>query len=173
MRKKQYVLAVGESDSSNIHPIFFTRTRLVVFFSCFTVLFLPLADLIGHGIQKLKTNYQVLELKKENAVLKNSYDLLEERAKNMESSLNELQKRNRQIRVAAAMPVSEIEYGVGGPDTPDKSGSDDYTMINQADWDLTKLEVEIEWLHNSTTELEKMTSTKVKQIAHFPSNRQE
>ncbi len=171
MPKKQYVFALGEADSDNLYSAFFSRTRVIILGTLFTVIFLSLAGLLGFGMHKLRTNDLLNDLRNENAVLMESYDLLEVKTQLMESTLDELQKRNRQIRVAAAMPISDIEYGIGGPETSNNSRFIESSRINEANISLAKLEGEIEWLRLSTAELEDMLTTKAKQIAHFPSVR--
>lgn len=171
MKNKKYILAFGEQESRHLYSLSLTRSRLIVIFSVLSILFLSIAYLMALGFQRLKTEYQMLGLKKENLILKRSYTALEERTQEMEANLKELQMRNRQICLAAAMPIPENEYGVGGPEFITTVSHIEVPEIKKSLINLRELETGIDILHRSMSELEQMISTKIIQIAHFPSIR--
>ena len=89
----------------------------------------------------------------------------------MESQLDELKRKHKQICVAAAMPTAEIDYGVGGPGFIKESSSTEFPEIIEAKLSLSNLEIGIQRLHQSMRELEDKLSLKAVQIAHYPSIR--
>lgn len=170
-KNKKYLLAFGEQESRHLYTLSLTRSRLTVTFLVLSVILLSIAYLMGLGFHRLKIEYQILGLKKENRILKRSYPALEERTQKMEASLKDLQTRNRQICLAAAMPLPEIEYGVGGPEFIKTVSRIEVPEIKKSLMDLKELETGIDSLRRSMGELEQLISTKIIQIAHFPSIR--
>lgn len=171
MKKKHYMLVFGDSRSHRVYSFTFTKAR--IFFLCvlFSGLFFILAYLAAQGFDLLKTDYHLWDLEKENAILISALEALNEKTLKIEQKLNILAKRNKQMRIAAALPVPEVQYGIGGPDFIKNTPVIDipeleYTMAN-----LIQLEEETEKLHQSMNELERHISVRFTQIAHYPSIR--
>jgi hypothetical protein len=171
MKNKKYILAFGEQESSHLYTLSLTRSRLLVIFFVLSIILLSITYFMALGFHRVKTEYRMLGLKKENLILKRSYTALEGRTQQMEASLKELQIRNRQICLAAAMPMPEFEYGVGGPEFMTTVSHIEIPEIKKSLINLEELETGIDSLHRSMRELEETISTKIIQIAHFPSIR--
>ena len=64
-----------------------------------------------------------------------------------------------------------MEYGVGGPERGRIETFIATPQTGQTEWDLNKLENEVSWLQQNVVELEQAVSSRMKQIAHYPSIR--
>lgn len=171
MTKKHYILAFGDSQSHRVYSFTFTKAK--IFFLCIlsSGLFLAFAYLAAQGLDLLKTDYRLLSMEKENAILKSALAALNEKTLKIEQTLNILAKRNKQMRMAAALPVPEVQYGVGGPDFMKSTPNIDIPELKYTMTNLTQLAEDTEKLHQSMIELERRISVRFTQIAHYPSIR--
>ena len=169
--KKQYVIAFGEVESEHMNTVLLNKTTMVVICLLLLGLLSLSVYITARGFHRLHTDYRLSALNKENRVLEHSYQTLNQRMQNMESHIEDLKKRHQNICTAAAMPAVDVEYGVGGPESRSKMPHDEHKKIIHASINLTQLEMDIEHLGYSMDRLETMISTKVQQIAHYPSIR--
>jgi murein DD-endopeptidase MepM/ murein hydrolase activator NlpD len=171
MTKKHYMLAFGDSRSHRVYSFTFTKVKIFFLSILFSGLFFILAYLTAQGLDLLKTDYRLLSMEKENAILKSALAALNEKTLEIEQTLNILAKKNKQMHIAAALPIPDAQYGTGGPDFMKSAHNIDipelkYTMAN-----LNQLEEDTEKLHQSMNELERHISVRFTQIAHYPSIR--
>lgn len=167
----QYIIAIGESEGSHLKSYMLSKQRLL--FYAFGAVFgiLLLALILGHTIIRLEMGYQSQDLKRENTRLRQRFSEWDQRMAEMENSIDNIQKRNRQIRITASMETPEMEYGVGGSESTQRAGILDIPDVMRLERNLNKIEAEINWLHMSTSEIERTLSTKILEIAHYPSIR--
>ncbi len=171
MGKNEYIIAMGKTDSEHMTTILLSRTKYVFSLIAVSSLLLSLICVFTWGLYRLRTNHTISVLEQENRILKGSYASIKERTQMTETSLEILQEKNRQIRVAAALPVPELDFGVGGPASFSRSELLDPIEVRIAGYELDKLENEITWLNKHTQELESSISARLTQISHYPSVR--
>ena len=171
MARKQFVFLMGRADGQDLKTILVSRSRLFLFSSLFIIVLLFFSYFLGRGLHGVEDNYRLQKVANENRVLKNSFGTWEKRFDEMQVSLDELIKRNRQIRMTAALSSPDVEFGMGGPELSDRPGLTEIPGLQDAELDLARLEVELTWLKTSTTEIESQLETKFKEIAHYPSVR--
>ncbi|MCJ7811968.1 M23 family metallopeptidase [bacterium] len=94
---------------------------------------------------------------------------MDEKIENLQSSLNTLQERNRQIRITAGLSLPDISYGVGGPASYTTSSLIEPPELRQTELNLEILETGVQHLLYNTAELEEVISSKILEISHFPS----
>jgi len=167
----QYIIAVGESEGSHLKSYIVSRRRLILYSLGAIIVLLLLAILLAHTILQLELGYQSQDLKRENNRLRQRFGVWEQRLAEMESSMEDIKKRNRQIRITASMETPEMEYGVGGSENPQRAGLLEIPDVVNLEYNISRVEAEMNWLHMSTSEIERMLSTKIQEIAHYPSIR--
>lgn len=171
MGRSEYIIALGKTDSENMTTLLLSRSKYTFFLIAALILLMSVICTLAWGLHRVTTNQKLTILERENNELRGSYASLVERTQITESNLAILQDKNRQIRIAAALPVPELDFGVGGPvsfNRADMLGSHEMRI---AEFNLEKLEYEIEWLSKNTQELENSISNRMMQISHYPSIR--
>ena len=171
MAEKKFIFLMGREEDSDLKTIVVSARRLFFFGSIFCICFIAAAYFLGRGFQGIETNYHTQKIQQENRVLHTNLDLWEERFQEMQASLSDLSKRNRQIRMTAALSSPDVEIGMGGPESSIRPGLTDIPKLHDLELDLARLEAEMTWLRQSTSEIESQLESKYKEIAHYPSIR--
>jgi len=171
MSKKNYFFSVVEIENNRAYSTCLSKTRISFLLLIIAAILLSASYLMSRVLYFHTTKYQLNSLERENTFLKNCITSWESRTQIIESRLEELQKRNQEIRIAAALPVQKIEYGIGGPEVASTFGFIEIPKVKETEWNISKLENEVEHLHKNMTELEGAISSRLTQIAHYPSIR--
>ncbi|MBN1779595.1 M23 family metallopeptidase [bacterium] len=171
MAGKQFIVLMGQADNPDLKSVVFPQRKLILFGSLFVLAVLCLAYILGRGFQGVETNYRAQKAIHENRVLKNSLDVWEQRFDEMRVELDDLNKRNRQIRMTAALSSPDVEMGVGGPESMPRPGLMDVPRLQEMELNLARFEADMNWLKMSTIEIESQMDSKYKEIAHYPSIR--
>jgi len=168
---KKYILMLSDSEGNHAIGLSLGRMKLLLVFLIILLLLLPIGYLLYRTIHHGHSNYQLMGLKKENALLKQTFMSWENRLEMTENSLQDLKKRNQQIRMTAGLTVPDVELGIGGPEHQIQTIYMDSKELNQFELDLTSLESEVDWMKQNTIELDQIITSRIKEIAHFPSIR--
>lgn len=171
MGERQFIFLMGQVDGSELKTIIVSWKRLLLYISLFVLFFILTAFFIGHGLVGIEMNYRSRQIFQENQVLKSSLDTWERRFSEMQVTVDDLSKRNRQIRTTASLSSPDVEFGMGGPESSVRSGLFDIPRLQDMELDLARLEAELNWVKQSTVEIENQMETKYKEIAHYPSIR--
>jgi murein DD-endopeptidase MepM/ murein hydrolase activator NlpD len=169
--KKSYLLAFGESEGTHLHSYVFSRGRL------FGLILLLLAGsallifLAVHLFYQAEVHIKTRSLRKDNSLIQERFNSWENRVKNVEALIADLEKKNRQIRITASLTLPEIEYGTGGSASSRESVYGHIPRLEEIEQDVSIMESEIAFLQSSTAELESVVLTKIREIAHYPSIR--
>ena len=161
------------SDTEGNHAIglSLSRFKLTVIFLFILILLLPIGYFLYRTVHHGYTSYQLMGLKKENDVLKQTFKAWETRLEKTENVLQDLKKKNQQIRRTAGLTVPDIELGIGGPEHIIQTPYMESKELNQFQLNLASLESEVNWMKQNTIELDQIISSRIKEIAHFPSIR--
>jgi len=167
----QYIVAIGQSEGSHLKSHMLSKQRLILYLFGVILGILLLAILLAHTILQLELGYQSQDLKRENSRLRQRFSEWEQRLAEMDASMEDIQKRNRQIRITASMETPEMEYGVGGSENTQRAGLLEIPDVIKIEHDISRLRAEMNWQHMSTAEIERILSTKIQEIADYPSIR--
>lgn len=167
----QYIIAIGESEGSHLKSYILSKRRLTIYILGVIGGVLLLAVVLSHTLLQLEMGYKSQDLKRENSRLRQRFTEWEQRLAEMDASMENIQKRNRQIRITASMETPEMEYGVGGSENAQRAGLLEIPDVLKIERNISKIEAEINWQHMSTSEIERALSTKIQEIAHYPSIR--
>lgn len=171
MNKKQYMITLASTADDKMYSTFFSRRRGFLFIFLGIFIFIGISFLLSLFIESSNSNHIVRNLERENALLKESFANFENRSKELRTQLDEIKKRNLEIRTAAALPISEPEYGVGGSKEITRAGYNEIQEIKDTELNIAALETELDFLKKNVTELEETISSRMQQIAHYPSIR--
>ena len=171
MGERKFIFLMGRADDSELKTIILSWKRLLLFISLFVLFFIFSAYFIGHGLGGIEVNYRSRQIFQENQVLKSNLDTWERRFSEMQLAVDNLSKRNRQIRMTASLSSPDVEFGMGGPESSMRSGLLDIPRLQDMELDLARLEAQLNWIKQSTSEIENQMETKYKEIAHYPSIR--
>lgn len=169
MFNKSYLLTIVETTTDRAYSTFLSRTRCIIIFLATICTFCLMLFILSIGFRHTKRDFKLRELKRENTILKKYFNSCEKRIKDIESSLEDLHKRNFRIQNLSIHSFPDIEYGVGGPESSSRISLMEIAEVKQTDLNLTKLETELDRFRKNTAELELTVSSKMKQIAHYPS----
>jgi hypothetical protein len=169
MKQKHFILAFGETSSDRIRSFMLSPLKLLITLLLCSCFVLTVTFFLFKGFHLFHNSFRVLELQKENTLLKQMSVSWENRISETESILQDLQKRNHQIMATAGLTVSELSYGVGGPVSNLRTGYMDPPQIRTNEISLSKLETELDWLKQNTEDLESTIASKQQEITHFPS----
>lgn len=110
------------------------------------------------------------ELSRKNAVLEKTFKGWEDRVRKLETEVKDVQRRNHQLRTTAFLSLPEVDYGIGGSESPLKpDGLFEFSEVRPIEWDLNRITVQVRALQANTSELEDVISKKQREIAHYPS----
>ncbi|MBN2103915.1 M23 family metallopeptidase [bacterium] len=171
MAEKQFIFLMGRSEDDELRTVVVPVKRLFIFGGLFIVVFVSLAYLLGRGFQGAETNFRTHKIMQENRILKNNLDAWDERFKEMQADINDLTKRNHQIRMTASLSSPDVAFGMGGPESSVRPELIDNPKLHYLELDLARLDAELTWLKQSTVEIEDKLESKYKEIAHYPSIR--
>ena len=168
---KNYILTLFETKNDRVSSIHLTRTRTVVTLIAIMVTFFSTAYFLSRLIDYTKTNHRFHNIQIEKAILQKRFSDWETRTLKIEGILDNLQKKNREILVAADLPVPKIPYGVGGPVSNSRIGFPEIPKLKETELNLSKLEANVDRLRRNMVELGRSIASRMKQIAHYPSIR--
>ncbi|HDQ46247.1 MAG TPA: M23 family metallopeptidase [bacterium] len=171
MNQKQYIIAVGEPEGGSLRSYVLSKRRLIVFLFAGFICVLLVAVILAEGMARLGARVETRRLNQENESLREHLTGWEVKLSGIQSDIRDLDKRNKQIRVTASLSLPEIEYGVGGSETPPRAGLNEWAAINKVERNFARLEAEVAWIRKSTSELENTLASKITEIAHYPSIR--
>jgi len=171
MAEKQFIFLMGRSEDSELKTVVLSFKRLYLFGGIFVLVFFILAYILGSGFQSVETNYRTHKMLQENRILKSNLNSWDKRFEEMQTVLADLSKRNRQIRMTAALASPDVEFGMGGPESSVRPDLIDNPKLHQLELNLARLDAELTWLKQSTIEIESQLESKYKEIAHYPSIR--
>ncbi len=171
MPKRSFIFTIVKPEKDSIVSYGLTYLKLLIAIFIIVGCLTTISYLLSQSIHGLNTNYKLVQLKNENNLFKQSVASIEEKIDNLNSTLNNLEERNNQIRITAGLSLPDITYGVGGPESSIKT-----TLINPPELQNTKinlgnLENRINTLLYNTRDLEEVISSKILEISHFPSIR--
>lgn len=171
MAEKQLIFLMGSAEGNDLKTIIFPRRRLVFFGCLFLILFCTIAYLIGRAFHGTEMNFRSQKILKENEILKENMGIWEKRFSEMQVEMADLTKRNRQIRMTAALSAPDVEFGMGGPESSVRPGLMEIPHLQDLELNIARLEAELTWIKQSTYEIESQLEIKYKEIAHYPSIR--
>ncbi len=169
MPKKPYIFVIGKPENDAIISLPFTRIRLVLIFLLLMGSLISIAYFLTRSIYGLQTRYHLSQLKSENDLLKESIISIGDKIENLQSTLNTLQERNKQIRITAGLSLPDVSYGVGGPVSYSTTSLIEPLELRQTELNIEALEAGVQHLLYNTAELEEVISSKILEISHFPS----
>ncbi len=169
MSKDQYIITIASESSDRMYTTFFSRRRAIFYIAVGIIFFIASAYLVSILMQSGKQNHVIYTLERENSQLKESFSDFTSRTDQLQTELKELKKKNHEMRVAAALPVSELEYGIGGSEESSRAGYDEIQEILTADLNLSNLEREMNYFKHNILDLESKITSRMQQIAHYPS----
>ena len=169
MLRKKYIFAVANEEGDSFSSLSFSKIQLILTAACLFCLFLVIVYILTSRIRNLGTEQQYRTLEKKNETLMRTFKTWETRVQKLESSLKDVQRRNHQLRATAFLSMPDVEYGVGGSDSPLKMGIFEFPETQSVELDLDKIDKQISALQISTAELENTLSKKTMEIAHYPS----
>lgn len=169
MFKKQYLINIIETNTEKSYSLCFSKLKglflclfLIVLFFLIT---LPLSQLFLKATKELKINH----LKNENKLLQEKCLSWQTRTDSILLCLNKLKKENKKISILSSNSTSNVQYGVGGPETPPILKNINTPNITKTDLKLSKIENEINFLSESMLDLKSNISSRLHKIAHYPS----
>jgi murein DD-endopeptidase MepM/ murein hydrolase activator NlpD len=169
MNKYQYILAFGNTSKDCVRSFIFSPFKLFITILAGTCCLLTMSFFLLKGFHLLQNSFHVLELQRENRFLTQMGRSWEKRITEINILLKDLQKRNRQLRATAGLSNPEMSYGVGGSASNLRTTYLEILQIQNSDINLSKLEAELDWLQQNTTDLENMIASKTREITHYPS----
>ena len=164
MSKDQYILTIASESSDRMYTTFFSRRRALFYISLAILLFFTFTYLFSVLLQSGRQNHIVHTLERENSQLKESFEDFTSRTGQLQAELKELKKKNQEMRIAAALPVSEMEYGIGGSEEPNRAAYNEIQEIVTADLDISNLEREMNYFKQDILDLESRISSRMQQI---------
>lgn len=142
-------------------------------FTCLIITALLTAFILIHALSRsvarIQENYRLAELRQENLTLKNKLPEWENKIKTLKSALETLNKRNDDLRVAAALSGPQREYGVGGPSP---TGGYSFAALREThpiETDLSILESSMTQLGHRIAIMENAVIKRKTRVAHYPS----
>lgn len=167
---KRYYFTFVSDNEERIYSRNFTRRTIVGLGISLLLVFSLLAFGLSLLLESGYSKYQLITLKQQNQSLKESLESWHVRTENMNRAIETLQKKNTEIRIAAALPAPEIEYGVGGPEN-EITAYTELPEVNMTELNIERMESEIEQMKFSMFQLEEGIDSRMQQIAHYPSIR--
>lgn len=169
MNKNQYILAFGNASKDRVRSFVWSPFKLFILMLFCTFCLLTASFFCIRGLHLLRNSFRVLELQRENRLLGQMAQSWEKRIEETNTMLKDLQKRNHQLRATAGLTNPEMSYGVGGSESNPRAVYMEIPQIENIDINLSKMEAELDWLQQNTTDLENVIASKTREIAHYPS----
>jgi murein DD-endopeptidase MepM/ murein hydrolase activator NlpD len=169
MTQPRYIFSVASPDEDRVFTTFLSKGKLIFIGFAAVALFLLGTFAFSRVFNWLRMDREMQSIQSENVVLKKTFAAWENRTRDLETQLNDLKKRNTDIRVAAALPVPEDRFAVGGPESNLRMGFMKISEAKKTELDIDKLEQETNWLKNDVTQLEQSVTSRMQQISHYPS----
>lgn len=171
MSFKKYMLAFGDPEQDQLKTTYISKFRLIMVVSSIALLWLGFSYGITRLILRGEIAYQTIELRRENTILKDKFKNWEDRLDQMNMNVASLKERNQKIRVTASLSLPEPEYGVGGKQMGFRSDMLSIPELDYLENRINRIDEEISMIHMSTAQLENVLSSKLNEIAHYPSIR--
>lgn len=165
------MITLASTSDDRMYSAFFSRRRGFFFLILSCLSFTGIAFLFSLFINFSKSDHIIQNLERENKLLKESFANFDERSKELHTQINILKKSNNAIRTAAALPVTEIEYGTGGSEDASRAGYHEIQEIKNTELDIVALEREVDYFKKNFSDLEASIESRMQQIAHYPSIR--
>ena len=169
-KQKRYYITFASTNEEKVYSRFFSAGHAAIIGMGIVVGFLIISYGFSYLIELGTTKHQMRTLRHENSVLKKSLASWKDRTDKMDLAIEELKKRNQDIRIAAALPVPEIEYGVGGSE-PAQTAYNELPEVNMTETNILQLESELKQIGLGMSQLEESIESRMQQIAHYPSIR--
>lgn len=171
MAPDNYIVAIGEPEGSGLRSYEISKRRLVGYGLIAGGVILLISLLFAALFAKLEIGLESRDISLENERLRARFVEWEGKMMEMQNIVDDLKKRNSNIRTTASLSTPELEYGVGGSESALRTGLMEIPEMTALTYSLSKLKAELEWIRESTTELENSLSSKLSEIAHYPTIR--
>jgi murein DD-endopeptidase MepM/ murein hydrolase activator NlpD len=169
MFRKKYMIAIVETENEKAHSALVSKIQLFLiiigFLAFITVLTLPL----NRTMRKIHSNLKLQKVRKENRLLRETLLSWENRTQEIASRLVDLKTENNRIKSITLPEDETIEFGVGGADSVSLFSLIDIPELKKSEIRIQNMEKEIDWLHANMSEMEKVVTSRMDQIAHYPS----
>jgi murein DD-endopeptidase MepM/ murein hydrolase activator NlpD len=166
---KEFILAVVNEDGDTFSAFPMTRRRLAGFAAAALSALAVLAFLIALGFRAAAPAGPRAAASRDGEAVQRQFKAWEARVNDLEARLKTLQRRNHQLRTTAFLSLPDVEYGIGGAESPLDEGLFAFDEAAAIETDLGALEKLVQRLDTSTAELENTISKKQREIAHYPS----
>lgn len=171
MAADNYIVAIGEPDGSGLRSYELSKKRLIGYGAIAGSAILLLSLLLALLFARFELGLESRDIAQENERLRASFTEWEARMADMQDTVDELRRRNNQIRTTASLTTPDLEYGVGGNESTLRTGLLEIPEMTSLGYTLSKLDAELGWIRESTSELENSLSSKLSEIAHYPTIR--
>jgi len=171
MLGKRYIFTIVETKSNKAYSALINRSTIIIIFIIIFLIAGILTIPLTTSIHKISNTIEFTKLQKENQILRQAYDSWKERINYIENTIEELNIKNNNLMAQQfdSLPRPDIQLGVGGPESMSRVSILEYPDIKKTDKNLTKLEVEIDWLKKNMTDIEKVIARRMDRLNHYPS----